>query len=520
MLRGRPEEEVVEMGRLPLLASVLLAAITLPSLVDATPLRPDHGCIGRWIGRGRNTGYTTYWTIDLTLTAAPDGGRCGTIQYRNPDCGGFLESCRVEGDDIHTRESYTHQGACAPPGEVIIRCEGGQMRYSWIGWERVDTILHRPGADGVQPGMPPSPAPPSPVPAPPDPPPPPPNTSGPVPGNSPPSALPPASDAPSGSSWFPGCSIAAAAPRSGSAGLPWLAALLACASAIRHRRARRSCHAMSATIRGVTVRYLGTITAFAVALSMAWLFVSGRVRAEQGARMLCVRRADDPGLDLPAYAAEGGRGGVRHRLPGGWPVTVIDTRGRWLRVRYSDPIMARSEPLRYTGWVEREHLGECLAKLIGSVGRNGGTVADVLSAGDAGSNLDEVMSQVKGISVARPGDDLASRLAGCWSTATGGRLRFSRALDGRTSVVLEGLAAAGPSPAIDATYVAEVGRVCFPAQVGARDGVRSYCVSWGAREPSPTLFMLRSDHARILRDRTKGSHPLEVFASEPLARCP
>ena len=113
----------------------------------AAPVPSDHGCMGRWVGTGRNTGSSTEWTIDLTLTSAPSGGRCGTIEYTNPACGGTLESCELVDGEIHTREDYTHNdGACAPAGRVLIRCDGDTMRYSWIGWERVDSTLHRAGA--------------------------------------------------------------------------------------------------------------------------------------------------------------------------------------------------------------------------------------------------------------------------------------------------------------------------------------------------------------------------------------
>ncbi len=134
----------------------------------AAPVPPDHECMGRWVGQGQNSNSASSWTIDLTMTASPSGGRCGTIEYTNPACGGSLESCRLVGADIHTREHYTHNdGSCAPAGQVIIRCEGDRMRYSWIGWERVDSILHRPGvAPGGQPGttQPSSPGTPSPPP--------------------------------------------------------------------------------------------------------------------------------------------------------------------------------------------------------------------------------------------------------------------------------------------------------------------------------------------------------------------
>jgi len=121
----------------------LLAMASAPAL--AAPIPGNHGCMGPWVGRGQNSGSSTYWTIDLTLTGSPHGARCGTIEYKNPDCGGFLDACRLVGADIHTQENYTHsESSCAPAGRVVIRCEGNQMRYSWIGWEQVDTVLHRP----------------------------------------------------------------------------------------------------------------------------------------------------------------------------------------------------------------------------------------------------------------------------------------------------------------------------------------------------------------------------------------
>ncbi len=45
-----------------------------------------------------------------------------------------------------------------------------------------------------------------------------------------------------------------------------------------------------------------------------------------------------------------------------------------------------------------------LAKIIGSVGSGSGAVADVLRGGDVGGDMDEVMSQVKGVGVARGGE--------------------------------------------------------------------------------------------------------------------
>jgi len=97
------------------LAIVAAGFVATPRVARALPLAADHACIGRWVGEGRNTGSSTSWTIDLTLSAAPSGGRCGTIEYTNPACGGTLETCQVVDGDIHTREAYTHtDGRCAP----------------------------------------------------------------------------------------------------------------------------------------------------------------------------------------------------------------------------------------------------------------------------------------------------------------------------------------------------------------------------------------------------------------------
>ena len=142
-----PARTTVVVVALPrwLACAVLLAGVTVGGRAAALPVPEDHECMGRWVGKGRNTGSSTEWTIDLTLTASPSGGRCGTIEYTNPDCGGTLDSCQLVGRDIHTRENYAHSSrSCAPPGRVVIRCEGDHMLYSWIGWEKVDSVLHRP----------------------------------------------------------------------------------------------------------------------------------------------------------------------------------------------------------------------------------------------------------------------------------------------------------------------------------------------------------------------------------------
>src|SRR5688572_2939660 len=109
--------QVVKHGA-SLLAIVMASTVAMP-VAHAVPVPGDHACIGRWVGEGRNTGHATSWTIDLTLTSAPSGGPCGTIEYTNPACGGLLEDCRLVGGDIHTRERYTHSASsCAPAGRV------------------------------------------------------------------------------------------------------------------------------------------------------------------------------------------------------------------------------------------------------------------------------------------------------------------------------------------------------------------------------------------------------------------
>ncbi len=125
---------------------LFIAVGLTPAEALAAPIPGDHNCLGRWVGTGQNTGYDTAWTIELTLTSAPSGGRCGTIEYTNPACGGFLDACQLQGGEIHTRENYTHRSSdCAPPGNVIIVCNGDTMNYAWIGWERVDSVLRRSG---------------------------------------------------------------------------------------------------------------------------------------------------------------------------------------------------------------------------------------------------------------------------------------------------------------------------------------------------------------------------------------
>ena len=132
--------------------AVVATGIVVESRARAGVVPSGQQCMGRWVGRGQNSGYTTYWGIELNLTAPVDGSRCGTIEYTNPECGGTLEACTRLNGEIHIQESYTHQGTCAPPAKLILKCEGDEMRFSWIGWETVTTTLHRPGRENAPQG--------------------------------------------------------------------------------------------------------------------------------------------------------------------------------------------------------------------------------------------------------------------------------------------------------------------------------------------------------------------------------
>jgi hypothetical protein len=135
------------------MAGLLAALLALASTAHAIGVPPDHDCMGPWVGLGYTPDFPTPWTIELTMTSAPEGGRCGTIEYTNPSCGGTLEECRLVGNDIHTREVYTHSSPdCAPAARVVIRCEGNTMRYSWRGQYVANSTLHRP--EGYTPPVP------------------------------------------------------------------------------------------------------------------------------------------------------------------------------------------------------------------------------------------------------------------------------------------------------------------------------------------------------------------------------
>jgi hypothetical protein len=83
----------------------------------------------------------------MVVTAPDASGGCGTIEYTNPDCGGRMLACRVEGQFVHVRERYTHaESGCAPAGQLEFRCEGDRMDWAWVGWERAESVLTRAGA--------------------------------------------------------------------------------------------------------------------------------------------------------------------------------------------------------------------------------------------------------------------------------------------------------------------------------------------------------------------------------------
>jgi MYXO-CTERM domain-containing protein len=150
------------------IACVLAVALGLPTGARAD-LADDHTfpCVGRWQGVGQNTGFPSRWTIDMTVRP-PDGeGRCGTIEYTSPRCGGTMEACRVEGGRVHVRERYTHdEGGCAAAAELEFGCEGDRMDWAWLGWEVARSTLTRvgpaPGRTDARPNEPAIPDPPRP----------------------------------------------------------------------------------------------------------------------------------------------------------------------------------------------------------------------------------------------------------------------------------------------------------------------------------------------------------------------
>lgn len=148
--------------RLPIACVLILSSgIAAGARADLADER-SFPCVGRWQGVGRTTGFPSAWTIDMTVTP-PDGqGRCGTIEYTNPACGGTMEACRVDGGRVRVRERYTHTDRCAPAAELEFHCAGDRMEWAWVGWEVARSTLTRVGPapetsarmDGREPSVP------------------------------------------------------------------------------------------------------------------------------------------------------------------------------------------------------------------------------------------------------------------------------------------------------------------------------------------------------------------------------
>lgn len=134
--------------RHPLLIACVLAVVFGLPVGARADLADEHGfpCVGRWQGVGQNTGFPSRWTIDMTVRPPDAEGRCGTIEYTSPTCGGTMEACRVEGGRVHVRERYTHdEGRCAAAAELEFHCEGDRMQWAWLGWEVARSTLTRAG---------------------------------------------------------------------------------------------------------------------------------------------------------------------------------------------------------------------------------------------------------------------------------------------------------------------------------------------------------------------------------------
>lgn len=126
-------------------------------------------------------------------------------------------------------------------------------------------------------------------------------------------------------------------------------------------------------------------------------------------------------------------------------------------------------------------------------------------------------------------EPLAQQLEGRWGTNGGAELMFTGNPAGGLEVVMDGLCEShGASPATEITFVEAIApsrgvarrpaRSCFYAQLCAPQGTRAYCVEWPQRAPAPRLLLLRRDHSRMLRDRSQGNHPLEVWATWSMSR--
>jgi hypothetical protein len=168
---------------------------------------------------------------------------------------------------------------------------------------------------------------------------------------------------------------------------------------------------------GVSLNIRLALVALGAAATL--LLVAVAAHAEPAPRSLpgwlCAHREDRPDLGSPVHKAQGG-GGLMHRLPNGHRVQVLRSTKGWHQVRYADPgPQVRSEPLRYTGWIKASYLRPCeepaVVRLIGTGGSGDGRVADLLAAGGEGPSLAEVLSKVKGVSVARPA---VSSMKVCW----------------------------------------------------------------------------------------------------------
>lgn len=134
------------------------------------------------------------------------------------------------------------------------------------------------------------------------------------------------------------------------------------------------------------------------------------------------------------------------------------------------------------------------------------------------------------VAVAQPAPAPAQRLEGTWAVEGGGQLIFSLAPTSGLEVEMVGLCDPphGASPPTQVTYVAAIearrgvprrlARSCFFAQLCAPEGARAYCVEWPAQALAPRLLVMRYNHRRMLRDRSRGNHPLEVFTTKTMSR--
>ncbi|MBN1772911.1 MAG: hypothetical protein JXB32_16695 [Deltaproteobacteria bacterium] len=146
-----------------------------------------------------------------------------------------------------------------------------------------------------------------------------------------------------------------------------------------------------------------------------------------------------------------------------------------------------------------------------------------MRTGTAGSTTVGIFALAATLVVAAGGltaaTDPASGPSGCWVTEAGERFEFARGEDGVLRVTPSGAGATGCGAPIDTLYVPETGQTCFWAPP-CMSGVDAFCLEPGESPDEWTLIRRAWDHARILRDRSHGSHPLGEVSSAPLARCP